>query len=124
VTWGIILVEEVVDWYSWLLENEPETAGLMAAALNVLEEQGPNLGRPLVDRVSQSTFHHMKELRPGSRGNSEVRVLFAFDPARQAVLLVAGDKAGDWNEWYLESIPEADRRYQRWLDGGYKEVIA
>lgn len=123
MTWEIILVEEVDDWYSWLLKNEQETAELVAAALNVLEEMGPSLGRPLVDRISQSTFHHMKELRPGSGGGSEVRVLFAFDPTRQAVLLVAGDKSGDWNEWYLENIPKADGRYQRWLDGGYEEVI-
>ena len=57
----------------------------------------------------------MKELRPGSSGRSEVRILFIFDPERRAVLLVAGDKAGNWQRWYDKSIPEADRRYDAWL---------
>jgi hypothetical protein len=57
----------------------------------------------------------MKELRPGSSGRSEVRILFIFDPERRAVLLVAGDKSGDWKCWYDKSIPEADRRYDVWL---------
>jgi hypothetical protein len=42
----------------------------------------------------------MKELRPGSSGRSELRVLFAFDPERKAILLVAGNKAGQWKSWY------------------------
>ncbi|MGH3274053.1 MAG: type II toxin-antitoxin system RelE/ParE family toxin [Streptosporangiaceae bacterium] len=63
----------------------------------------------------------MKELRPGSAGRSEVRILFCFDPARQAVLLVAGDKSGRWQEWYKQAIPLAEERYERWLAGGYGE---
>ncbi len=50
----------------------------------------------------------MKELRPGSTGRSELRVLFAFDPERQAILLVAGDKACNWQRWYRKNIPVAD----------------
>ncbi|GLI03040.1 hypothetical protein Pa4123_83180 [Phytohabitans aurantiacus] len=53
----------------------------------------------------------MKELRPGSTGFSEVRILFAFDPVRRAVLLVAGDKSGNWRRWYDTAIPLADDRY-------------
>lgn len=59
----------------------------------------------------------MKELRPGSRGRTEIRILFVFDPARQAVLLVAGDKAGDWSRWHRDNIPIAERRYASWLVG-------
>jgi hypothetical protein len=58
----------------------------------------------------------MKELRPGSSGRSEVRILFAFDPARKAILLVAGDKAGHWQKWYRTNIPLADERYRQHLD--------
>jgi hypothetical protein len=47
--------------------------------------------------------------------------LFVFDPTRQAVLLVAGDKAGDWQGWYRDNIPVAEQRYQKWLAGGYAE---
>ena len=42
-------------------------------------------------------------------------MLFVFDPDRQAVLLVAGDKAGNWQGWYRKAISTAERRYQRWI---------
>jgi hypothetical protein len=73
--------------------------------------EGPTLGRPLVDRIQGSRIHHLKELRPGSGGRSEIRVLFAFDPARSALLLLGGDKAGNWQRWYRENIPIAERLY-------------
>lgn len=57
----------------------------------------------------------MKELRPGSSGRSELRVLFAFDPQRKAILLVAGDKAGQWKKWYRVNIPIADDRFDEHL---------
>jgi len=57
----------------------------------------------------------MKELRPGSTGGSEVRILFAFDPDRQAILLVAGDKSGDWRGWYARNLPLADKRLDEHL---------
>lgn len=59
----------------------------------------------------------MKELRPGSSGTTEIRIIFAFDPAREAVFLVAGDKAGQWQSWYRTAIPLADERFQEHLIG-------
>ena len=50
----------------------------------------------------------MKELRPGSSGRSELRILFASDPERSAIMLIAGDKAGNWIRWYKKNIPLAD----------------
>ena len=47
-------------------------------------------------RLKGARIHHLKELRPGSRGRSEIRIIFAFDPARSALLLPGGDKAGNW----------------------------
>jgi hypothetical protein len=123
VSWTVILVQEVDDWFIELTVNSPETAELVAAAIDLLAETGPTLGRPLVDRIEGSRLHNMKELRPGSQGRSEVRILFMFDPDRQAVLLVAGDKQGQWTQWYEDNIAEAERRYQRWLDGDYIEEI-
>jgi len=58
--------------------------------------------------VVGSRHNNMKELRPGSSGRSELRVLFAFDPDRHAILLVAGDKSGNWQKWYRVNIPLAD----------------
>ena len=83
----------------------------MIAAVELLGEHGPQLGRPLVDTVVGSRHKNMKELRPGSSGRSELRILFAFDPKRKAILLVAGDKAGNWNKWYRTNIPIADDRF-------------
>ena len=60
----------------------------------MLERGGPAEGRPLVDTITGSKIPNMKELRPGSAGHSEIRILFVFDPWRAAILLVAGDKAG------------------------------
>ncbi|MGH4012639.1 MAG: type II toxin-antitoxin system RelE/ParE family toxin [Pseudonocardiaceae bacterium] len=80
-----------------------------------MAEAGPNLGRPLADRIKGSTVHNLKELRPGSVGATEVRVLFVFDPWRSAILLVAGDKAGNWSGWYRQAIPRAEQLYEVYL---------
>lgn len=92
----------------WLAELDQHSREQVVAAVELLEEHGPQLGRPLVDTVTASRHRNMKELRPGSAGRTELRVLFAFDPARQAILLVAGDKSGDWRGWYQRNIPRAD----------------
>ena len=57
----------------------------------------------------------MKELRPGSGGRTEIRMIFAFDPRREAIFLVAGDKSGQWEAWYRIAIPLADERYAEHL---------
>ena len=98
----LVLVED------WLDSLDDRSVEQVIAAIEVLAERGPNLGRPLVDTVTASRHRNMKELRPGSSGRSELRVLFAFDPERQAILLVAGDKAGKWQRWYRKNIPVAD----------------
>jgi hypothetical protein len=118
--WSVLLVAEVRDWFMRLANTSPESADLVAAAIDQLAADGPKLGRPFVDRVGGSKIHNLKELRPASGGRSELRILFVFDYARRAVLLVAGDKSGSWNRWYEVNIPVAERRYQRWLDGGYE----
>jgi hypothetical protein len=112
VSWRVVTVDAVIDWLTSLDE---ESLALVTAAIDRLAETGPTLGRPLVDRVKGSRHHNMKELRPGSTGRSEVRILFAFDPLRQAVLLAAGDKSGQWQDWYKRMIPIADDRYDAYL---------
>jgi hypothetical protein len=76
---------------------------------------GESRGRPLADRVHHSRLSNLKELRPGSAGRSEIRILYIFDPRRNAVLLVAGDKAGNWEAWYRQAIPLAEQRYEGYL---------
>lgn len=100
----------------WLLTLDENSRAQVVAALEILQEHGPALGRPLVDSISGSRHRNMKELRPGSSGKSEIRILFAFDPIRQAILLVAGDKSGQWQRWYRKNIPIADELYDRHLE--------
>jgi hypothetical protein len=95
---------------SWLRELDQDSFELVVAALELLQERGPQLGRPLVDTIKASRHKNMKELRPGSKGRSELRILFAFDVERNAVLLVAGDKSQNWKKWYTVNIPIADDR--------------
>lgn len=100
---------------TWLDELDQDSYEQVVAALQLLAERGPHLGRPLVDTVTASRHRNMKELRPGSAGRSELRVLFAFDPQRRAIMLVAGDKAGRWQKWYKVNIPIADEMFDRHL---------
>jgi hypothetical protein len=116
VAWEISLHAEVERWYLDLCWKDPKTADLIARAIEQLVRVGPTLGRPLVDRIHGSRHHNMKELRPASTGGSEVRLLFAFDPEREALFLVAGDKSGHWESWYRTAIPLADRRFAEHLE--------
>jgi hypothetical protein len=108
-------------WRAWFDSLDAASRLLVIDAIDRLAAAGPMLGRPLVDRIKGSTIHNMKELRPGSAGRSELRVLFVFDPWRSAILLTAGDKAGNWNTWYREAIPEAERLYHEYLIERRKE---
>jgi hypothetical protein len=101
---------------------EPEFTALAAAVQDellahavLISDYGPGLGRPTVDTLKGSQHSNMKELR--FRHGKEVwRVAFAFDPARQAVLLVAGDKAGaDQRLFYKRLIDKADSRLTQHL---------
>jgi hypothetical protein len=115
VSWQIVVVEEMRDWLHSLRRTDRNTLLLVSAAIDVLAMRGPSLGRPLVDTVRGSTLANLKELRPGSAGDSEIRILFAFDPSRRAVLLVGGDKRDNWRDWYDEAIPIAEYRYEEHL---------
>jgi hypothetical protein len=111
VRWEILLLEPVNDWFLALCKDAPLTADKVEEALDELAAYGPQLGRPLVDRIHGSKIHNLKELRPRVPGHAEVRLLFVFDPEREAIVLVAGDKAGRWSAWYAEAIPVAEERY-------------
>jgi hypothetical protein len=105
--WDVYLVNEVRDWIDGL---DDATHARVVQAIDLLAEIGFGLGRPLVDTIHSSSITNLKELRPGT-----VRILFVFDPWRSAILLVAGDKAGQWNAWYREAIALAEFRYETYL---------
>lgn len=106
----------------WLDEQDEKTVACILSALEVLQREGPSLGRPLVDSIAGSALGNLKELRPASSGKTEVRILFLFDPERKAVMLLAGDKAtaksirAKWSGWYRRAIPEAQRIYRAHLE--------
>lgn len=87
----------------------------LLAHARLLGEFGPNLGRPTVDSLRGSQHANMKELRFGW-DNGVWRVAFAFDPKRQAILLVGGDKGGaDQKRFYKRLIAVADGRFNEHL---------
>jgi hypothetical protein len=116
VAWSVKVTEEYAAWFTALIKEDLPSAVQVAQAVAALREEGPALGRPLVDRIQGSRIHHLKELRPGSAGRSEIRVLFAFDPTRSALLLLGGDKAGNWQRWYRENIPLAEQLYLEYTE--------
>ncbi len=116
MAWQAKVTEEYAAWFTALIKEDLASATQVAQAVAALREEGPSLGRPLVDRIKGSTIHHLKELRPGSAGRSEIRVIFAFDPTRSALLLLGGDKAGNWQRWYRDSIPVAERLYLEYVN--------
>jgi hypothetical protein len=102
--WVVVATEEFEEWMmSLTYQQRSDTNG----AIDQLRQDGPTLGRPYVDTIRNSRFKNMKELRVSSQG--ALRVLFAFDPKRRAVLLLGGDKSKDsrWNDWYVGAIQRA-----------------
>jgi hypothetical protein len=95
--------------------HEDVRTELLALSL-VLQEFGPQLGRPRVDTLNGSRHANMKELR-FSAADGEWRAAFAFDPRRKAILLVAGDKSGGSEKrFYRELIRKADDRFDAHLE--------
>ena len=88
---------------------------------NCSKKFGPQLGRPRVDTLNDSRHANMKELRFDA-ADGVWRVAFAFDPRRQAILLVAGDKSGvSEKRFYRNLIAKADERFDGHLDRLRKE---
>ena len=83
------------------------------ASVGLLEMHGPQLGHPHSSGIASSRHSRMRELRAQHRGRP-LRVLYAFDPRRAAILLIGGDKTGN-DRWYEEFVPRADRLYDEHL---------
>ncbi|MEZ5278997.1 MAG: type II toxin-antitoxin system RelE/ParE family toxin [Acidimicrobiales bacterium] len=113
--WEVEYTHEFEEWYESLSEVQQDA---VISRVEVLESTGPGLGRPTVDNVHQSKHSNMKELRC----EGAIRVMFAFDPRRMAILLIGGDKSPDdpgtpnWNRWYDHYTPIADDLYDTHLE--------
>lgn len=110
MVWEVEVTDQFIDWWETLADAQREA---VADRVGLLAERGPDLGRPVVDRIHTSKHQSMKELRAAKGG--ALRVLFSFDPRRQAILLLGGDKSGAWNDWYEWAVPLADDLYDEYL---------
>jgi len=119
MAWTVVLHEDFEVEFSEFSERVQDEIFMM---LPLLEEYGPQLGRPHADTLNGSKHVNMKELRFKADGGVW-RVAFAFDSIRQAILLVAGDKSGTGEKrFYRSLIEKADQRFSAHLAGIKKEV--
>jgi len=107
-------IEYTDGFESWREDLPAEGRIDVDTVVGLLEECGPNLPFPYSSGVNGSKHSHMRELRIQHQGRP-LRVLYAFDPSRSAILLVGGDKTGN-NRWYKTHVPIADRLYDEYLD--------
>ena len=108
--WEVEFTDGFEQWWHTLSESEQ---GKVDARVNLLIEHGPHLGFPFSSQVKESRFPEMRELG-AQAGGDPLRILYAFDPRRTAILLVAGDKTGN-DRWYETNVPVADRLFERHL---------
>ena len=111
--WDVETTEVFDKWFEAQIEALKED---MLAAMVILSEYGPQLGRPFADTVNDSAFSNMKELRVQHRG-SPIRAFFVFDPSRRGFVLCAGDKTGlNEKRFYKDMIKLADAEYRKHLN--------
>ena len=113
-----VLMEWIIIFHpafkNWLDEQDEDIQDSILVGLGLLKQEGPLLGRPYVDTLKGSQYPNLKELRVQHRGEPW-RILFAFDPIRQAIVLVGGNKTGD-NRWYEKNMPIAEQRFTEHLE--------
>lgn len=108
--WPVEYTEEFEAWWGRLGEADQIA---VAAHVAELERRGPNLPFPFSSGLRGSRHRHMRELRI-QRAGRPLRVFYAFDPRRHAILLLGGNKAGD-QHFYERNVPLADKIYDRHL---------
>src|ERR1039458_8714033 len=109
--WDVEVSDEFKAWYDSLNEDEWESVN---TGVDMLTVYGPSLSRPYADTITGSRYPNMKELRVQHQGRP-YRILFAFDPKRNAYLILCGDKTGD-EDWYVDAIRRADAIYAQHLE--------
>jgi hypothetical protein len=110
-SWVVRGTAEYKGWYDGLSQEEQDA---VLATIEHLRQEGPALRRPLSGKITGSRHANMKELIPPVP-RAKIRILYAFDPMRRAILLIGGDKTNDWIGWYQRNIPVADEIYDRHL---------
>jgi hypothetical protein len=116
MAWEIEYTDEFGDWWGTLAEAEHVA---IDAHVQGLERRGPNLPFPYSSAVNGARHSHMRELRVQC-GGKPLRIFYAFDPRRAAILLIGGDKTGD-QRFYERMVPVADKLYDEHLEELRKE---
>jgi hypothetical protein len=107
------------EFDSWFTRLEEALQDDILFVVRLLQEHGPQLRRPYADTLEGTSLSNLKELRVQHRGEP-YRILFAFDPKREALLLIGGNKAGD-KRWYKRMIPLAEAIFEKHLETLEKE---
>ena len=106
--WDVATTDDFDDWFEQL-DDSAKTE--IIAKVTLLKELGPRLRRPHSDTLKGSKHMNLKELRADT-ADRVLRIAFAFDPVRAAILLVGGDKSGMSQKlFYKKLIDNADRLY-------------
>jgi hypothetical protein len=114
-------VEHTDEFGHWFMDLDLAAAKAVTSVVDLLEERGPHLPFPFSSSVETSRYANMRELRVQHAGRP-IRILYAFDPRRTAILLLGGDKTGD-GRWYEVNVPGADRLYTDHLQALKREGL-
>lgn len=110
MTWNVEYTDEFGNWWNTLTEKEQND---IVGIVNLLVEKGTDLPFPYSSGINNSKYSQMRELRVQSSGKP-LRIFYAFDPRRTAILLIGGDKTRN-DRFYEQYIPIADKLYQIYL---------
>jgi len=116
--WDVEFTDEFQTWWNSLSEDAQEDVAVVVGLLEVL---GPALTHPYSSGVHGSRHGRMRELRVQHQGRP-IRILYAFDPRRTAILLIGGDKTGD-DRWYATFVPLADDLYDAHVEALKREKL-
>ncbi len=118
MSWDVEYTDEFGAWWAGLAEGQQED---VTASVELLTSLGPNLPFPHSSGIAGSRHGHMRELRVQS-GGKPLRIFYAFDPRRAAILLIGADKTGD-DRFYEKHVRLADDLYDTHLDELRKEGL-
>ena len=118
MTWEVEYTDEFGRWWHGLSVTQQDA---VVARVELLTEHGPNLPYPYSSEIRGSRHGRMRELRVQS-GGRPIRIFYAFDPRRTAILLIGGDKTGD-ERFYESYVPIADDLYAEHLEELRKEGL-
>lgn len=102
-------IKQTVEFQEWYEKCDHQLQDDIVEHVKVLEQFGPHLGRPNVDTLKESAITNLKELRFNSR-DKVIRITFVFDPSRNGVLIIGGDKAGSGGKTFYKMIIDASEK--------------